>query len=65
MGQDASTADNIEIMGAKHTQTTHGEIIVDRANKIVSTPCYMLDSRVDQIAEGAENLVKAVLELTG
>jgi enhancing lycopene biosynthesis protein 2 len=64
VGQDAPTADNLENMGAQHTQTTHGEIVVDRVNKIVSTPCYMLKARVDQIAEGAEKLVKAVLELT-
>ena len=64
VGQDVPTATNLEDMGAHHTPTTHGEIVVDRVNKIVSTPCYMLDARVDQIAEGAEKLVKAVLELT-
>lgn len=64
VGHDASTAANIETMGAHHTQTTHGEIVVDRINKVVSTPCYMLEARVDQIADGAEKLVKAVLELT-
>jgi len=64
-GQDTATAANLEAMGAKHTDTTHGEIVVDRRDRIVSTPCYMLDARVDQIAEGAENLVRAVLELTG
>jgi enhancing lycopene biosynthesis protein 2 len=64
VGQDAATAADLETMGAKHTPTMHGEIVVDRANKIVSTPCYMLEARVDQIADGAENLVKAVLALT-
>lgn len=63
VGQDASTASNLEAMGSHHTPTTHGEIVVDQANKIVSTPCYMLDARVDQIAEGAERLVTAVLKL--
>lgn len=63
-GQDASTAANIETMGARHTPSTHGEIVVDKKNKIVSTPCYMLEARVDQIAEGAEKLIGAVLELT-
>jgi enhancing lycopene biosynthesis protein 2 len=51
-------------MGATHSKTTHGEIVVDREHKIVTTPCYMLDARVDQIGEGAENLVIAVLEMT-
>ncbi len=63
IGMDATTAANITRMGARHTQTRQGEIAVDTANKIVSTPCYMLDSRVDQIAQGADNLIKAVLDL--
>lgn len=63
VGQDAASAANLESMGAHHVPTTHGEIVIDQANKIVTTPCYMLDARVDQIADGAENLVKAILEM--
>lgn len=63
IGQDSGTADNLAAMGAKHVPTLQGEITIDPDRKIVSTPCYMLDSRVDQIAEGADNLVKAVLEM--
>jgi enhancing lycopene biosynthesis protein 2 len=47
----------------KHIETTHGEIVIDRKNKVVTTPCYMLDATISQIAEGAEKLVKAVLDL--
>ena len=50
-------------MGCSHQQTTHGEIVVDKEKKVVTTPCYMLNARVDQIGEGAENLVKAILEM--
>jgi len=64
-GRDESTAASIRQMGARHTPTGHGEIVVDRTNKIVTTPCYMLQSRVDQIGEGAEQLVRAVLEMAG
>jgi len=63
IGQDETTANNLVRMGARHTGTLQGEIAVDRKNKIVTTPCYMLQSRVDQIGEGADRLVKAVLEL--
>jgi enhancing lycopene biosynthesis protein 2 len=62
-GQDAATAANIRAMGGSHAPTQQGEIAVDQANKIVTTPCYMLESRVDQIGEGAYNLIKAMLEL--
>lgn len=62
-GQDSETAANIAKMGGIHAPTLHGEIVIDRANKIVTTPCYMLDSRIDQIAEGADKLIQAMLEL--
>lgn len=63
IGSDPGTEAAIAKMGSRHQQTTHGEIVVDRENKIVTTPCYMLNARVDQIGEGADNLVKAVLEM--
>ena len=63
IGQDEATADNLAAMGARPVPTWQGEIAVDRANKIVTTPCYMLDSRVDQIGEGADRLMGAMLEL--
>ncbi len=62
IGQDESTANNIVAMGAEHISTWQGEIVVDEPNKIVTTPCYMLDSRVDQIGDGAENVVRAMLK---
>jgi enhancing lycopene biosynthesis protein 2 len=63
IGQDPGTADNLAAMGARHQPAMHGEIVVDRERKIVSTPCYMLNSRIDQIAEGADKLVQAMLEM--
>lgn len=61
VGRDEATADKVRAMGATHTPTGVGEIAVDQRNKIVTTPCYMLDSRVDQIAAGADALIRAVL----
>ena len=63
IGQDPGTADNLASMGAKHEPTSHGEIVIDHAHKIVTTPCYMLNARVDQIAEGADHLISAMLDL--
>ena len=63
IGQDETTAENLTRMGSRHTTTLQGEITVDTDNKLVTTPCYMLDSRVDQIGQGADKLVKALLEL--
>ncbi|MGW8286890.1 MAG: isoprenoid biosynthesis glyoxalase ElbB [Desulfobulbales bacterium] len=63
IGEDVATEAALAQMGASHSKTGHGEICVDLEKKIVTTPCYMLDARVDQIGEGAENLVKAILEM--
>jgi enhancing lycopene biosynthesis protein 2 len=63
VGQDPGASKAIEQMGAVVRETTHGEIVVDTRNKIVTTPCYMLDARVDQVGDGADKLVRAVIEL--
>ncbi|MCU4165790.1 isoprenoid biosynthesis glyoxalase ElbB [Carboxylicivirga caseinilyticus] len=63
IGEDKGTADAIEKMGAIHKPTNHGEVVIDTVNKIATTPCYMLDANIIQIAEGAENVVKATLEM--
>ena len=63
IGQDPGTAEAIEKMGATHTKTSHGEVVIDEKYKVVTTPCYMLDATIDQIGEGAENVVEAVLKI--
>ncbi|MDR1339329.1 MAG: isoprenoid biosynthesis glyoxalase ElbB [Prevotellaceae bacterium] len=49
--------------GAEHVVTTHGETVVDEKYRIVSTPAYMLDANIVQIAESADNLVRELLKL--
>ena len=63
LGNDPSSIENAQRMGAIHSSTDHGEVVVDKKNKIVTTPCYMLDARVDQIGEGADKLVQEILKL--
>ncbi len=57
IGNDTETKDAIEKMGAHHQITTHEEVAVDTKNKIVTTPCYMLDANIAQIEQGAKNLI--------
>lgn len=64
IGNDLNTASDIEELGGKHTITGHGEVHVDKANKIVSSPCYMLDASITDIASGAENLIRTIIEIT-
>jgi enhancing lycopene biosynthesis protein 2 len=63
IGQDKETIQALESIGVKHRETTHGEVIVDEKNKVITTPCYMLDATIDQIGTGAENIVKKILEM--
>ncbi len=62
-GQDEETSEAITKFGAHYENTNHGEVIIDRKNKIVTTPCYMLDANITQIGEGAQNIVNAIIEL--
>lgn len=64
IGNDEGTAEAIENLGATHINSTHGEIVVDEKYKLVTTPCYMLDATIDQIADGAEKLVKKIIALS-
>ncbi|HXP97269.1 MAG TPA: isoprenoid biosynthesis glyoxalase ElbB [Telmatospirillum sp.] len=64
VGKDEDVGAAIITMGGTPCARDHGEIAIDRANKVVSTPCYMLDASIRQIADGADNLIKAVLELS-
>jgi enhancing lycopene biosynthesis protein 2 len=61
-GQDRNSRAFIEKTGSVYSPTTHGEVIVDEANKIFSTPCYMLDATISQVADGADNLVREMLK---
>lgn len=63
IGTDADTAKNIESMGALHQKCERGEVAIDKHNKIATTPCYMVESSIKHIYDGACNLVKALLEL--
>jgi enhancing lycopene biosynthesis protein 2 len=62
IGQDAGTAEAVEKMGATHKLTNHGDVIVDEKNNVFTTPCYMLDANILEIAKGASNIIKAMLE---
>ncbi len=62
IGNDEETAAAIAKTGANHISTTHGDVIRDTHRPVFTTPCYMLDAGITQIADGAENIVKAMLK---
>ena len=63
VGPDEGDATNVKAMGARHIATKHGDVIIDEKHRLFSTPCYQLKSTIVQIAEGADNIVKAMLKV--
>ncbi|MDP6957734.1 MAG: isoprenoid biosynthesis glyoxalase ElbB [Planctomycetota bacterium] len=63
IGADEGTASALEAMGAKHVSSSVSDIVIDEQNKIVTNACYMLATRISEVANGAEKVVKAVLEM--
>jgi len=62
IGNDPGTIRDIEKMGATHYIKTHGEVVIDTRHKVFTTPCYMLDATIVDIAAGAGNIVKEMLK---
>ncbi len=63
IGNDFGTAEAIEKMGAIHKACTVEQIHIDKQNKIVTTPAYMLGPTIKDVAVGIEKLVDAVLAM--
>jgi enhancing lycopene biosynthesis protein 2 len=61
-GQDPQSKGFIELTGNRYTASGHGEVVVDRARNIYTTPCYMLDAGIAQIADGTTNLVNEMMK---
>ncbi len=63
IGNDSDTAKAVECFGGSHIEASLGEAIVDEQFKVVTTPCYMLDAKITDIAAGAENVVRKIFEM--
>ena len=51
----------LQAMGARHQDCAVHEFYADEQNLIASTPAYMLDARISEVAEGIEKLVTTVV----
>jgi enhancing lycopene biosynthesis protein 2 len=63
IGNDSGTADAIRSMGGQHVKAAPNEVIIDHQRKIATAPCYMLETSISKIAEGADNVVRAILNM--
>ncbi|MBT1450257.1 isoprenoid biosynthesis glyoxalase ElbB [Glaciecola sp. XM2] len=63
IGTDPDTAAAINTMGGQHVECAVRDIVIDEANKLVSTPAYMLAESILQADEGIKKLVDEVLNM--
>ncbi len=64
IGTDTDTAAELEKTGAIHRNCPVNDVVVDRENRIVSTPAYMLANTVSEVHEGIGKCVREVIALT-
>ena len=58
IGNDKSTAEILENLGAKHVTCVATDCVVDKPHKLITTPAYMLARSIKEVAMGIECLVK-------
>jgi len=63
IGNDEGTAAAINQTGSRHVECLVTECVVDRENRIVSTPAYMLATRISETADGIEKTVREIINL--
>lgn len=51
-------------MGGEHVACAVNDIVVDEAQRVVTTPAYMLANTIAEAAEGIDKLVAQVLDMT-
>ena len=57
VGAAGPDAENLEKLGGKHQVTDNEEVVVDKKNKLVTGPCYMLNASVGNIIRGCDAVV--------
>lgn len=61
LGSEGEAAEEIKKLGHEHTATKAHECIIDRENKIATSPAYMYDdARLKDIKMGIAGVVKAI-----
>jgi len=63
VGNDKDTSEHIEQMNSRHSTADATAIVIDEKNKLVTTPCYMLGTRISEIYEGAGKVVAELIKM--
>lgn len=63
IGRDLDMANRVNNSGGIHQNTTVDGIVIDKVNKIISTPAYMLANNISEAKVGIDKLVDAVVRM--
>ncbi len=63
IGKDPKTIREIQKTGAQHVECPVTDFITDRAQKVVTTPAYMLPAKPHEVFQGISGLVKEFIEM--
>lgn len=63
LGAGGAMAEKLEELGAIHEEVGVTDVCIDTANRVCSTPAYMLASNMLDVCQGAQNLVGAMCQL--
>lgn len=63
VGNDQQVGEKIGKMGGRHVDCAANNVVLDKENRIVSTPAYMLGQGIAQVAEGIEKAVRELVAL--
>ena len=64
IGNDPATAAAVESFGARHQNCLVEDIVVDKENRLVTTPAYMLGPGLREISQGIDKLVQQIVAMT-
>lgn len=62
-GDDSDVAKKIVAMGHRHERCAAADCVIDRENRIVTTPAYMNAKSIAEVWEGIDKLVAVVIEM--
>ncbi|MCX8035473.1 MAG: isoprenoid biosynthesis glyoxalase ElbB [Candidatus Sumerlaeia bacterium] len=63
IGNDPGTAADLAKLGCEHVNCPVKDCVIDKTNKIVTTPAYMLARSIGEAAAGIEKSVRALIDL--
>ena len=63
IGNDPETSMAIKAMGGTPEICSAAQVCIDKKNKIITTPCYMLDKSLKEVAQSTSNAVKDLMEM--